>query len=118
MVKEGLHQIDSDILRWSNEWDALSNEYREICEEAREKRDVYDLAKAEAMLKAPMDYRVDEKKAYVVQVCHKQAVEAHIAEASREWYRERLRTLAGLLTASQSRMKRETEELKLLNIKP
>lgn len=115
---KGLSEIDGEIVRWSNEWDALSNEYKLICEEAQQKRDVYDLAKAKAMLSAPEHYKVDEKKAHVVEVCHKQAVEAHVAEATREWYRERLKALAGLLTAAQSRSRREVEELKMLNVKP
>lgn len=111
-------ETDQDIVRWGREYDELSNEYRAICKQAQEARDVYDLAKAHAMLKSPSDYRVDEKKAHVTIVCKKEAAEAHAAEASREWHKERLKALAGLLNAAQSRAAREREELKLMNFKP
>src|ERR1051326_7696272 len=100
-------ETDNAIVRWSMEYDNLSNDYRTICSDAQKYRDEYDLAKAHAMLKAPPEYRVDEKKAHVEIVCHKEAVQAHAAEASREWHKERLRALAGLLNAAQSRAARE-----------
>lgn len=111
-------ETDQAIQKWSREYDELSNDYRQICLDAQTLRDTYDLAKAHAMLKAPPDYRVDEKKAHVVIVCHQEAVKAHAAEASREWHKERLKSLAGLLNAAQSRAAREREELKLMNFKP
>lgn len=111
-------ETDNDILKWSREYDELSNEYRTISLDASRFRDEYDLAKAHAMLKAPLEYRVDEKKAHVTVICHKEAIKAHTAEASREWHKERLRALAGLLNAAQSRAAREREELKLMNFKP
>lgn len=111
-------ETDRDIQKWSREYDELSNEYRAVSLSAATLRDEYDLAKAHAMLKSPREYRVDEKKAHVEIVCHKEAVNAHAAEASREWHRERLRALAGLLNAAQSRAAREREELKLTNFKP
>lgn len=111
-------ETDSDIVRWSQEYDELSNEYRQVTFDAQRLRDEYDLAKAHAMLKAPSEYRVDEKKAHVEIVCHKEAISAHTAEASREWHKERLKALAGLLNAAQSRAAREREELKLMNFKP
>ncbi len=117
-MSSGFVETDAAIMRLSNEYDSLSNEYHAICLEAETKRDTYDLAKAHAMLKAPQEYKVDEKKAHVAVTCHEQAVEAHAAEASREWYKERLRALAGLLNAAQSRAAREREELKLMNFKP
>lgn len=110
-----LISIDQEINRQAEEFDIRSNEYRETCEDATRKRHVYDLAKARAMLNAPQEYRVDEKKAYVVEACKQEALECHLAESTRDWYKERLRALAGLLTASQSRAKIIAEDLKLTN---
>lgn len=114
-MNDPIKEIDAEIVRLSQEFDIRSNEYRPVCEDAERKRDVYDLAKAKAMLTAPAEYKVDEKKAYVVQACQMQAMECHLAEATRDWYKERLRALAGLLTAVQSRARLVGEDLKLTN---
>lgn len=112
-----INEIDAEIRRLSEEFDIRSNEYRQVCEDAARKRDIYDLAKAKAMLTAPPELRVDEKKACVTQSCQTQATDAHITEATREWYRERLRALAGLLTAAQSRANIIRDDLKLTNVR-
>ena len=107
--------IDEELKRLAEDFDIRSNEFRQVCEDAERKRHIYDLAKAGAMLKAPPEFKVDEKRAYVVQACQQQALEAHLAEATREWYKERLRALAGLLTATQSRARLVGEDIKLTN---
>lgn len=110
-----LQEMDTELLTWMREYDTRSNEYRQIGDEATQKRDFYDLAKARAMLKAPSNYTVDMKKAHVKEVCQRESTECHIAESTRDWYKERLRALAGLLNAAQSRARLISEDIKLTN---
>lgn len=112
-----INEIDAEIQQRAQEYDLRSNEYRMICDEATNKRHIYDLAKAKAMLSAPVEYKVDEKKAFVVQACQQQALECHLAESTRDWYKERLRALGSLLTAAQSRARIVGEDLRLTNVR-
>ena len=112
-----IQDIDQEIHRQAEEFDIRSNEYRDICEDATRKRHIYDLAKARAMLTSPSEFRVDEKKAYVVEACQQQALECHLAESTQDWYKERLRALASLLTAAQSRARIIGEDLRTTNMR-
>jgi lysyl-tRNA synthetase class I len=110
-----LQELDRELMKWMREYDTLSNDYKTVSDEATRKREIYDLAKAHAMLKAPSDYTVDMKKAHVKQVCQNESFECHIAESSRDWHKERLRALAGLLNAAQSRANLVKEDIRLTN---
>lgn len=111
-----LQEIDRELIEWMREFDSLSNDYRQVSLDATKKRDAYDLSKARAMLKAPSDYTVDMKKAHVKDVCQREATECHVAESTRDWHKERLKALSGLLTAAQSRAKLVTEDLRMTNL--
>lgn len=110
-----LQEIEKELTDWMREFDTLSNEYRDISLDAATKRDALDLKRAQVMLRAPKDYTVDMKKAHVTELCHMEETECHIAETQRDWYKERLRALAGLLNASQSKAALLREDMKLTN---
>ena len=112
-----LVSIDGEIQRWATEYDVLSNDYHDVYLDAVRKQDALDLAKAKAMLNAPPEYKVDEKKAYVTITCQREATESHLAEATRDWHKERLKALSGLLTAAQSRANIVRDDLRLTNVR-
>ena len=95
--------IDNELQRISKAIQIASNEYSDLCRDAAETRDEYEVAKAKSMLKADSKLKVDQMKAQTLLTCESQMRSAHIAEAKREAMKERLRSLQSVLNALQTR---------------
>jgi hypothetical protein len=105
--------IDNELQRISKALAVGTNEYKDLCQQAAEARDDYEIAKAKALLKADSKMKVDEKKATATLTCESEMRSAHIAEAKREAMKERLRGLQAVLNALQTRASFLKEEMKL-----
>lgn len=106
-------EIENELLRLSSALETASVEYMTLCRDAAEARDVYELAKAKAMLKA-VGTNADVRRAEVVSICSDLMTKSHIAEAQRDGLKERMRALSDILNAVQTRAAFVREEMRFV----
>lgn len=104
-------RIRNRINKLSNDYDTLSQEYEEVARNAANLRDSYELEKAQAMLTATGT--IPEKEAQVAIRCSDAAAQCHAAEATQEFYKQRLKALAAVLNAAQTEAALIRDEMKL-----
>lgn len=104
-------KIRNRINKLSGDYDQLSQDYEQIARNAANLRDAYELEKAQAMLTA--SGTIPEKEAQVVIRCSESAEQCHAAEATQEYYKQRLKALAAVLNAAQTEAALIRDEMKL-----
>lgn len=90
----------------SNELMACSLEYARLAADAVSKRNVYDVAKAKALLRVSKDHKewkVDAQKAQMLLECEPQMIDARISEAHESAMKLRLKAISDSLTAVQTK---------------
>lgn len=102
---DDVSELNRRLEEHSKELMAVSMEYTRVAADAARKRSVYDVAKAQALLKVMVeckDWKVDTQKAEALLRCESQMIEARIAEAHRDSLSQRLRSVSASLTAVQT----------------
>lgn len=98
-------ELNRKLDEHSKELLKCSMEYARLRSDAVTKRNVYDVAKAKALLKISVehkDWKVDAQKAQMILECEPQMIEARISEAHEEAMKLRIKALGDSLTSVQT----------------
>lgn len=115
-----IDELNRRLDEHSNDLLKSSLEYPRLASDAVMKRNMYDVAKARAMLSVSVehkDWKVDAQKAEVLLRCEPQMIEARIAEAHADAMKLRLKAVADSLSAVQTKARLLKTESDLNNYK-
>lgn len=99
-----LIQIDKELVRLSQSLGTAVEQYETVCREAASARSQYDIAKAQALLRADGTSR-ELREAEATLLCQPEMIECRIKENLMGALKERIRALQSVITVQQTRLK-------------